>query len=77
MTDGDDNDDGNVNDDAHVDDGVENSVPIAPGRMHKNLESPRLYSLDMLQQNILILEQHKNLVVTRHGHPFRKTRRIP
>lgn len=45
--------------------------------IHKSLESLRLHSLDMLQQNILILGQHENLVVTRHGHPFRKTGRIP
>ena len=57
--------------------GVEISVGIAPGPEHKSLESPRLHSLDMLQQNILILEQHENLVATRHGDPFRKTGRIP
>jgi hypothetical protein len=44
---------------------------------HKSLESTRRHSLDMLQQNILILEQHENLVATRHGDPFRKTGRIP
>ncbi len=51
--------------------------PHRAGPEHKSLESPRLHSLDMLQHNILILEQHKNLVVTRHGDPFRKTGRIP
>ena len=49
----------------------------ASGSEHKSLESPRLHSLDMLQQNILDLEQHENLVVIRHGDPFRKTGRIP
>ena len=38
--------------------GVEISVALAPGLEHKSLESHRLHSLDMLQQDILILEQH-------------------
>ena len=57
--------------------GIEISVAIAAGPGHKSLESPRLYSLDVLQQNSLILEQRKNLVVIRHGDPFRKTGRVP
>ena len=56
---------------------VEISVAKTPGQKHKTLESPRPHSLDVLQQNSLILEQHKNLVVIRHGDPFRKTGRIP
>lgn len=57
--------------------GVGISVAIAPGPEHKSLESTRPHSLDMLQQDILILKQHENLVVIRHGDPFRKTGRIP
>ena len=57
--------------------GIEISVAIAAGPGHKSLESPRPYSLDILQQDILILKQHKNLVVIHHGDPFRKTGRIP
>jgi len=57
--------------------GDEISVGIAPGPEHKSLESPRLHILDMIQQNILGLEQHENLVVIRYGDPFRKTGRIP
>jgi hypothetical protein len=57
--------------------GVEISVAIAPGLGHKSLESPRLHSLDMLQQNMLVLEQHETLVVIPYGDPFRKTGRIP
>jgi hypothetical protein len=57
--------------------GVETSVAITPGPEHKSLESPRPYSLDMIQKNSLILEQYKNLVVIRYGDPFRKTGRIP
>ena len=53
------------------------SVAIAPSSEHESLESPRLHSLDMIQHDILILEQHKNLVVIRHGDPFRKTGRLP
>jgi len=83
---GDDNDDGDVNDNDTADDGEDDggvdphlllSVGIAPGPEHKSLESPRLHSLDMLQHHILILGQHKNLVVTHHGDPFRKIGRIP
>jgi len=57
--------------------GVEDLRRLAPRPEHKSLESPRLHSLDMLQQNILILGQHENLGATRHGDPFRKTGRIP
>ena len=56
---------------------LEISVAITLAPEQKSLESPRPYSLDVIQQNSLVLEQHKNLVVIRHGDPFRKTGRIP
>jgi hypothetical protein len=56
---------------------VEISVAITPSQKHKTLEIPRLHSLDVIQQNSLILEQRKNLVVIRHGDPIRKTGRVP
>ena len=53
MMGGDDKDDGGVEGD-----GGEISVGIVSGAEHKSLESPRLHSLDMLQQNIIVLGQH-------------------
>ena len=55
----------------------EGLAAIASWMEHKSLESPQPYSLDIPQRNILVLGQHKNLVVTRYGDPFRKTGRIP
>jgi hypothetical protein len=52
-------------------------VAITRSQKHKTLESPRPHSLDVLQQNSLILEQRKNLVVIRHDNPLRKTGRVP
>ena len=49
------------------------SVAISPGPKRKGLEIPRPNSLDIKLHDILVFEQHEDLIEARCGYSFRKT----